>query len=283
MPNKTAESVVEAYLSGILSRTGAFMVCLLDNRSELKNNQMNTVLKQLDIKCIFSNPYRPQGNSHVENINNFLKRMLTKFLSGTDAEWDRILPFICYCFNTTPTADNLEKSIFLVHRRDPLEGCTRLLGHGNIRYLGDDKGLILFTEIHKLWSAHTKALQENRQLKTEKVEKNKHFKAHNFKVGQLIALKNHSRNTFKSRFVSDYRILKIVKKHTLLVESTDNTRQININDVKPVSATAATNNALQDFKQSAMQKHHTHLYTLQSSSKYMKQSSHQKIWKPRKW
>ena len=128
------------------------MVCLSDNGSELKNSQMNTVLKQLGIKYIFSNPYRPQGNSYIENVHNFLKRTLTKFLSSADAEWDKILPFACYCFNTTPTADDLESQFFLVHGRDPLEGHTRLLGKGNIRYLGDDKGLILFTEICKLWS-----------------------------------------------------------------------------------------------------------------------------------
>ena len=45
MPDKTTEFVVEAYLSGILSRTGASMVCLLDNRSELKNTQMNTAFE----------------------------------------------------------------------------------------------------------------------------------------------------------------------------------------------------------------------------------------------
>ena len=78
--NKTTESVVEAYLSGILSRTGESMVCLSDNGSELKNSQINTVLKQLGIKCIFSNPYRPQGNSCIENIHNFLKRMLSFYL-----------------------------------------------------------------------------------------------------------------------------------------------------------------------------------------------------------
>ena len=58
MPDKTAESMVEAYFSGILSRTVASMVCLSDNRSELKNNQMNTILKQWGINHIFSNPYR---------------------------------------------------------------------------------------------------------------------------------------------------------------------------------------------------------------------------------
>ena len=96
MPNKTAESVVEAYLSCILSRAGSSMVCLSDNGSELKNSQMNTVLKQLDIKCIYSIPYRPQGNSHIKNIHNFLKRTLTKFLSSSDAKWEK-----SYCLPVT--------------------------------------------------------------------------------------------------------------------------------------------------------------------------------------
>ena len=206
MPDKTAKSMVEAYLSGILSRAGASMVCLSDNGSEFKNTQMNTVLKQLGIKCIFSNPYRPQGNSHIKNVHKFLKRTLTKFLSSLDAEWDRVLPFACYCFNLTPTADDLESLFFLIHGRDLLEGHAGLLGSGNIRYLGSDKGLILFTKLHKLWLIHAKCLQENRLLKTEIVERNKNFKSHNFKVGQLIAVKNHLRNTFETKFISDYRI-----------------------------------------------------------------------------
>ena len=52
---------------------------------------MNTVLAQLGVKHILLNPYRPQGNSCIENVHNLLKRMLTKFLSSSDAEWDKIL------------------------------------------------------------------------------------------------------------------------------------------------------------------------------------------------
>ena len=128
--------------------------------------------------------------------------------------------------------------------------------------------LFIFTEIPKLWSAHAKALQESRQLKSDKVKKNKHFKAHNFKVGQLIAVKNHLRSNFEPRFISDYRVLDILNECTLLVESPDGkTRWINVNDAKPFLATAATNNALQDFKLSAMRREHTHPYMLQSSTK----------------
>ena len=105
-----------------------------------------------------------------------LKEHLTKFLSRADAEWDKILPFACYCFNRTCTADDLESLFFLVHCRVPLEGHIGLLCKGNVRYLGDDKGLILFTEIHKLWSAHTKGSARKYTIKN-KVKKNKHFKA----------------------------------------------------------------------------------------------------------
>ena len=131
--------MVEAYLSGILSRTGASMVCLSDNRSELKNSQMNTVLKQRGIKCIFSNPYRPQGNSHIENVHNFLRSTLSKFYLVQMQNGIR-----SYHLSATVSTQPLQLMIwkahfFLVHGRDPLEGCTGLLGKGRIRYLGDDK------------------------------------------------------------------------------------------------------------------------------------------------
>ena len=72
---------------------------------------------------------------------------------------------------------------------------------------------------------------------------------------------------FENKFVSDYRILKIVNECTLLVKSPNGkTHQININDAKPVSALTTTGNALQEFKQSMQRKEHTHPYTLCSSS-----------------
>ena len=68
MPDKTAESVVEVYLSGILSRAGASMVCLLDNGLELKNSHLNTVLRQLGIKHIYASYCRDQHLPHNKLI-----------------------------------------------------------------------------------------------------------------------------------------------------------------------------------------------------------------------
>ena len=72
---------------------------------------------------------------------------------------------------------------------------------------------------------------------------------------------------FDTRFISDYRILKIINECTLLIESPDaKTRKINIDDTKPVSAITAADNALQEFRQSMLRKEHTHPYALHSSS-----------------
>ena len=42
--------------------------------------------------------------------------------------------------------------------------------------------------------------------------------------------------------------------------------KININDVKPVSASTAIDNALQDLKQSMLRKENNHHYNLHNSS-----------------
>ena len=99
--------------------------------------------------------------------------MLTKFLSSSDAKWDKIVPFACYCFNSTPTSDDLESPFFLIHCRDPLEGCIGLIGSSDTRYMGNKKGLIFFAELRKLWHSHAKNLQENMLLKTDTLECNK--------------------------------------------------------------------------------------------------------------
>ena len=129
--------------------------------------------------------------------------------------------FASYHFNLTPTSDDLESPFFLIHGRDPLEQCTRLFGLVDTRYMGDDKGLILFTKLRKLWLTHAKSFQENRLLKTNTLECNENFKSHHFKEGQLVAVKNHLKSTFDTKFISDYRILNIINECTLLIQSPD--------------------------------------------------------------
>ena len=193
--------------------------------------------------------------------------MLTKFLSSSDAELDKVLPFACYCFNSTPTSDDLESLFFLIHGRDHLVGCAGLFCSGDTRYMGDEKGLIPFTKLRKLWSTHTKTLQENRSLKTNTLEYNKNFKSHNFKVGQLKVVKNQLKGKFNPKFISDYQVLDIINEHTLLIQNPDGkTRKLMLMMPSQFQLFQQLTMPYQDFKQSMLRKRSTHHYNLCSSS-----------------
>ena len=114
MKEISAENVVQAYLSGVLSHKGGSVAILSDNGTAFKNKVLNEVCKQLHIKRLFSNPFYPQGNAKVENVHNFLKRTLTKFLYNSNVEWDALLPFTWYCYNIFTGSNGTKLPFFLM-------------------------------------------------------------------------------------------------------------------------------------------------------------------------
>ena len=115
MKEKSAEHVVQIYLSGILAHKGRSVAILSDNDTKFRNKVLNELYDQLFNKRVFSNPFHPQGNAKVENVYNFLKRTLTKFFVSGDLEWDELLPFMCYCYNI-PSSKGTETPFFLMFK-----------------------------------------------------------------------------------------------------------------------------------------------------------------------
>ena len=66
------------------------------------------------IKPVYSNPYRPQGNSKLENVHNILKHTISTFLHNNMLEWDHILPIATYIYNIALSVNNLKSPFFLV-------------------------------------------------------------------------------------------------------------------------------------------------------------------------
>ena len=63
MKEKSAENIVQAYLSNIITHKGGSVAILSDNGTEFKNKILNEVCDQLSIKRLFANPFHPQGNA----------------------------------------------------------------------------------------------------------------------------------------------------------------------------------------------------------------------------
>ena len=77
--NKSAEEVMTAWRNHI---SFPFDVCrklLTDNGTEFKNDLFNTIAEQLEVqRKIYTPPYRPQLNGHIEGFHNFLMVCLSK-------------------------------------------------------------------------------------------------------------------------------------------------------------------------------------------------------------
>ena len=158
MKVKSAENAAQANMSGILAHKGGNVATLSDNGTEFGNKVLNEVCDQLGIKRLFSNPFHPQGNATVENVHNFLKGTLPKFLDSSDIEWSELLPFACYCYNIFPGSNGIESPFFLMFGQDPTEGCLTHLN--NNRYYETNEGKVVLEELHKLWKHHTKHISD---------------------------------------------------------------------------------------------------------------------------
>ena len=101
------KNVVQAYLSSIFAHKGGSIAILSDNRTELKKHSLRHVTKSAS-KEYPQNTFHPQGNSTIKNMHNFLRRTITKFLESSDLEWNKLLPFACYCYNIFPGSNGTE-------------------------------------------------------------------------------------------------------------------------------------------------------------------------------
>ena len=158
----SAENIVQAYLSNILTWKGGNVAILSDNGTEFKNKMLNKVCDQLSIKRLLANLFHAQGNAKMENLHNFLKRTLTKFLDNNNLEMDDLLPFACYCYNIFPGSNGTESPFFLMFGWDPAEGCLPHLNNSS-RYYSTNEGNIVLEELHKLLKHHINHFREIHQ------------------------------------------------------------------------------------------------------------------------
>ena len=188
----------------------------------------------LGIKHIYRNPYYLQGNGRIENIHNFLKHTIMKFTYSSQLEGDDALPLATYCYNITPSVDDLESPFYLVFGQDPLEGRLNNL-QNYCRYIGDQPGRLAVQELQRTWKLHAKLLADNR--KTEPAIDKKVTKALDPKIGQLVLIMNHWKGLFNPTYIYNHQVAGIPNESTVLLTTLDGKeKNCNIHHVKPISS-----------------------------------------------
>ena len=80
IPNKSAETMVKAYMDHVYSIFGGSSHMLIDNASEFRNTVFDKVCDKLGIKRVYSPMYTPQSNGKLEGFHRFFKACISKHI-----------------------------------------------------------------------------------------------------------------------------------------------------------------------------------------------------------
>ena len=203
-PNKSASTIVKAYMNNVYCWFGGSYKILTDNGTEFKNDLINQVAKELGVKHkIFTPPYHPQSNGKIEAFHYFLKACIAKHINQLE-EWDEVVPLACAAYNFLPNEYSRESPFFLMFGRDPILPLNKLL-QPKIRYLGNDENILSLETLKNLYELVATNLRFARQRYGNKDP----IKESQIKEGDLVLIKNNPKRGFQPRFLDNYRVVRI--------------------------------------------------------------------------
>ena len=148
--DKSASTVCDEYRAHIYCTFGGSARILTDNGTELKNEQMDELCKQLNIKRVYSLVYTPETNGRLEAWHRFFKACVAKHIRGNSVEWDEVVPLAAAAYNFFPCQAAGESPFVLMFGRDPITPFAKLLEPA-LRYWGDHGGHLKMDLLKKLY------------------------------------------------------------------------------------------------------------------------------------
>ena len=246
LKSKTAQEVIQAYLCHVYSNFGGSEKILSDNGTEFKNKLFEEVASQLGVEYkVYTPPYRPQCNGKIEGFHKYLKSCIAKHITN-NMEWDEITDLATAAYNFIPNVSLKESPFFLMFGRDPYMPLNKLLSLA-MRYLGTDEGILNLEALQNLLQMTTT------QIEYEATKRNQSFKPmkpHNFKVADLVLVRNHTSKVFQEKYQDSYRVVRLLGKNQLKVKDQNNhIRQVHITDVKRMTMPEVLVKSIPDYKQ----------------------------------
>ena len=210
--NKNAETICEAYRDNIYCVFGRSSRMLKDNGSEFKNKEMQEVCDTLGLKHIFSPVYTPQSNGCLEGWHRFFKACIAKHIHGGGIKWDELVPLAVSAYNFFPCQSGKELPFVLMFGRDPIMPVAKLL-EPRPRYYGERGSLLKMDMLRRLYTV----VVQNIRKATEKLPK-KEEEPHNFKVNDMVLVKDPDAAVFELRYQPNFRVTAIFGNNRIEVQ-----------------------------------------------------------------
>ena len=210
--NKNAETICEAYRNNVYCVFGGSSRMLTDNGSEFKNKEMQEVCDTLGLKHIFSPVYTPQSNGRLEGWHRFFKACIAKHIRGGGVEWDELVPLAVSAYNFFPCQSSKESPFVLMFGRDPIMPVAKLL-EPRPRYYGERGSALKMDTLRRLYTVVVQNIRKAREKLPKKEEE-----PHNFKVNDMVLVKDPDAAVFEPRYQPNFRVTAIFGNNRIEVQ-----------------------------------------------------------------
>ncbi|GBM89536.1 Transposon Tf2-6 polyprotein [Araneus ventricosus] len=118
LPTAEAEEVAKFLLEEILLRHGAPRVVVTDRGIVFQSRLVSTLAELCNIDHRMTTAYHPQTNGLTERFNKTLADMLSMYANIEQRNWDEILPFVTFAYNTAKQETTGFTPFYLLHGRE---------------------------------------------------------------------------------------------------------------------------------------------------------------------
>lgn len=119
LPAATARDVASFLLQRFVLRHGAPRELLSDRGRVFLADVIQELLAECHVIHRCTTAYHPQTNGLTERFNRTLGDMLSMYVASNHTNWDLILPYVTYAYNTAPQATTGFSPFFLLYGREP--------------------------------------------------------------------------------------------------------------------------------------------------------------------
>lgn len=122
LPASTAREVGAFILHSLVLRHGAPRELLSDRGRVFLSQAIEALLAECKIVHRTTSAYHPQTNGLAERFNRTLGDMIAKYVAPDHSNWDSVLPFVTFAYNTAVQTTTGFSPFFLLYGREP--SCT---------------------------------------------------------------------------------------------------------------------------------------------------------------
>ena len=101
IPDKTASTVADKYVSEFVTRYGIAEQIHTDQGREFMSSLFTEMCKLLEIEQTRTTPYRPMSDGLIERLNRTLQQMLSAFVLENRHTWEDHLPYVLMAYRST--------------------------------------------------------------------------------------------------------------------------------------------------------------------------------------